>query len=150
MQGGSATMKKLFDCLYWLMILPFGLFLYVGVKGGLYILELRYEGSGSMIPLMADLFVGGIAAIGLILIFSYAVAPLGKMAAVVWVAIFCIAFNGYFEVWRSLHAMTETPVWRAGMVTGLSVITSIATWSELRSYRNRKRRQATKRPVAEA
>ena len=143
-------MKKLLGWLHWLMILPFGLILYIGVKGGLFLLETRYEGSGSMIPLLADLFIGGIVSVGLILIFSYAMAPLGKMAAVVCVALFCIAFNGYFEVWRSVHSMTETPLWRAGLVTGLSVITSLATWSEIRSYRNRKRQQATKQSVAEA
>ncbi len=141
-------MKKLLAWLHWLMILPFGLFLYIGVKGGLYLLEIRYAGSESMIPLLADLFIGGIISIGLILIFSYAMAPLGKMSAVVGVALFCIAFNGYFEIWRSLQAMTETPLWRAGLVTGLSVITSLVTWSELRSYR--KRQQAIKRSVAEA
>ena len=143
-------MKKLLGWLHWLMILPFGLFLYIGVKGGLFLLETRYEGSGSFIPLLADLLIGGIISVGLILIFSYAMAPLGKMAAVVGVAIFCIAFNGYFEVWRSMHAMTATPLWRAGLVTGLSVITSLATWIEIRSYRNRKRQQATKQPIAEA
>ena len=36
--------------LFFRKILPFGLFLYVGVKGCVYLLATRYEGSGSLIP----------------------------------------------------------------------------------------------------
>ncbi len=131
-------MKKLLGWLHWMMVLPFGLFLYIGVKGCIYLLSVRYEGSGSLMPLIADFLLGGIIGIALILIFSYVVAPQGKLAAVVGVALFCIAFNGYFEVWRSFRNMTETPLWHAGLLTGLSAITSLTTWNELRGYRKRK------------
>ena len=131
-------MKKLLGWLHWLMILLFGLLLYTGVKGGLKLLEARYEGTGSMIPMAADLFLGGILSVGLILIFSYVLAPKGKMAAVVCVALSCIAFNGYFELWKSWKAMTETPLWQAGLLTGLSLITSLATWKEIKNYHIRK------------
>ena len=134
-------MKKLLDWLQWLMILPFGLFLYVGVKGCVYILSIRYEGSGSLIPLLSDFLLGGIIGIALILVISYVLAPQGKIAAVVAVALFCVAFNGYFEVWQSYKGLTETPLWQAGLITGLSVITSLTTWNELRSYRKRKMEQ---------
>ena len=142
-------MKKLLSWLHWLMVLPFGLFLYVGVKGCVYLLAIRYEGSGSLIPLVSDFLMGGILGIALILVISYTLAPQGKIAAVVCVALFCIAFNGYFEVWRSFKGMTETPLWQAGLITGLSVITSLTTWNELRSYRKRKLEEK-KRPVAAA
>ena len=81
-------MKKLLRWLHWLMILPFGLFLYVGVKGCVYLLSIRYEGSGSLIPLVSDFLLGGILGIALILVISYALAPQGKIAAVVGVALF--------------------------------------------------------------
>ena len=83
-------MKKLLSWLQWLMILPFGLFLYIGVKGCVYLLTIRYEGSGSLIPLVSDFLLGGILGIALILVISYALAPQGKIAAVVFVALFCI------------------------------------------------------------
>ena len=134
-------MKKLLGWLHWLMILPFGLFLYIGVKGCVYLLTIRYEESGSLIPLVSDFLLAGILGIALILVISYALAPQGKIGAVVGVALFCIAFNGYFEVWRSYKSLTETPLWQAGLITGLSVITSLATWNELRSYRRRKQEQ---------
>ena len=140
-------MKKLLSWLQWLMILPFGLFLYIGVKGCVYLLTIRYEGSGSLIPLVSDFLLGGILGIALILVISYALAPQGKIAAVVFVALFCIAFNGYFEVWQSYKSLTETPLWQAGLITGLSVITSLTTWNELRSYRKRKLEEK-KRTVA--
>ncbi len=144
-------MKKLLTWLHWLMILPFGLFLYVGVKGCIYFLSIRYEGSGSMVPLISEFLLGGIIGIFLILVFSYALAPKGKLAAVVCVALFCIAFNGYFEVWRAFKNMTETPLWQAGLITGLSFITSIATWSELKGYQRRKlERQKIAKSAAEA
>ena len=134
-------MKKLLDWLHWLMILPFGLFLYVGVKGCVYLLSIRYERSGSLIPLLSDFLLGGIIGIALILVVSYALVPKGKIAAVVGVALFCIAFNGYFEVWRSYKSLTETPLWQAGLITGLSVITSLTTWNELRNYQKRRTEQ---------
>ena len=115
-------MKKLLSWLQWLMILPFGLFLYIGVKGCVYLLTIRYEGSGSLIPLVSDFLLGGILGIALILVISYALAPQGKIAAVVL---------------------------QAGLITGLSVITSLTTWNELRSYRKRKLEEK-KRTVAAA
>ena len=90
-------MKKLLGWLHWLMILPFGLFLYVGVKGCGYLLTIRYAESGSLIPTVSNFLLGGILGIALILVISYALAPQGKLAAVAGVALFCIAFNGYFE-----------------------------------------------------
>lgn len=140
-------MKKLFIWLHWLMILPFGLFLYVGVKGCIYLLSIRYE--GSLIPLVSEFLLGGVIGIFLILVFSYAMAPKGKLAAVIGVALFCLAFNGYFEVWRAFKNMTETPLWQAGLLTGLSFITSIATWSELKSYQRRKLEQQKVAKTAE-
>jgi len=137
-------MKKLLNWLHWLMILPFGLFLYIGVKGCIYLLAIRYEGSGSFIPLFAYFLLGGILGLALILLFSYAIAPIAKVGAVIGVALFCIVFNGYFEVWRAYANMTETPLWQAGMLTGLSVITSLTMWNELRNYRNRKLAQGRK------
>ncbi len=139
-------MKKLLSWIQWLMVLPFGLFLYIGVKGCVYLLTIRYEGSGSLIPLVSDFLLSGILGIALILVISYSLAPQGKIAAVVGVALFCIAFNGYFEVWRSYKNLTETPIWQAGLITGLSVITSLTTWNELRGYRKRKLEQK-QRPV---
>ena len=137
-------MKKLLSWLHWLMILPFGLFLYIGVKGCIYLLSIRYEGSGSFIPLIAYFLVGGIIGVALILVFSYAIAPQAKIAAVVGVALFCIIFNGYFEVWRAFKNLTETPLWQAGMLTGLSLITSLTIWNELRSYQKRKLEESRK------
>ena len=137
-------MKKLLDWLHWLMILPFGLFLYIGVKGCIYLLTIRYEGTGSLIPLIVYFLIDGIIGIALILVFSYAIAPQNKIGAVVGVSLFCVAFNGYFEVWRALKNMTETPLWQAGMLTGLSVITSLTIWNELRSYQKRKLEQSRK------
>lgn len=131
-------MRKLLNWLHWLMILPFGLFLYVGVKGGIYLLTIRYEGSGSLVPLISEFLFGGIIGIALILLLSYAIAPRAKIGAVMGVALFCIAFNGYFEVWQSYTHLTETPLWQAGLLTGLSVITSLTTWNELRSYSKQK------------
>ena len=139
-------MKKLLSWIQWLMVLPFGLFLYIGVKGCVYLLTIRYEGSGSLIPLVSDFLLSGILGIALILVISYSLAPQGKIAAVVGGALFCIAFNGYFEVWRSYKNLTETPIWQAGLITGLSVITSLTTWNELRGYRKRKLEQK-QRPV---
>jgi len=139
-------MKKLLSWIQWLMVLPFGLFLYIGVKGCVYLLTIRYEGSGSLIPLVSDFLLSGILGIALILVISYSLAPQGKIAAVVGVSLFCIAFNGYFEVWRSYKNLTETPIWQAGLITGLSVITSLTTWNELRGYRKRKLEQK-QRPV---
>ncbi len=139
-------MKKLLSWIQWLMVLPFGLFLYIGVKGCVYLLTIRYEGSGSLIPLVSDFLLSGILGIALILVISYSLAPQGKIAAVMGVALFCIAFNGYFEVWRSYKNLTETPIWQAGLITGLSVITSLTTWNELRGYRKRKLEQK-QRPV---
>ena len=135
-------MNKVLDWLHWLMILPFGLFLYIGVKGCIYLLSIRYEGSGSLIPVITYFLVGGIIGVALILVFSYASAPQAKMAAVVGVALFCIIFNAYYEVWRSFRNLTETPLWQAGMLTGLSVITSLTIWNELRSYQKRKLEQS--------
>ena len=143
-------MKKMLEWLHWLMILPFGLFLYIGAKGCIYLLATRYEGSGSLIPLVFEFLFGGIISIGLILIFSYAFAPRGKMAAVVGVSLFCIAFNGYFELWRSFKNMTETPLWQAGLITGLSAITALTTWNEIRNYRKRKLSQRQNKPEKEA
>ena len=137
-------MKKMLDWLHWLMILPFGLFLYIGVKGCIYLLAIRYEGTGSLIPLVVYFLIGGIIGVALILVFSYAIAPKSKMGAVVGVSLFCIAFNGYFEVWRAFRNMTETPLWQAGMLTGLSVITSLTIWNELRSYQRRNLEQSRK------
>ena len=142
-------MKKLLSWIQWLMVLPFGLFLYIGVKGCVYLLTIRYEGSGSLIPLVSDFLLSGILGIALILVISYSLAPQGKIAAVMGVALFCIAFNGYFEVWRSYKNLTETPIWQAGLITGLSVITSLTTWNELRGYRKRKLEQK-QRPVPAA
>ena len=139
-------MKKLLSWIQWLMVLPFGLFLYIGVKGCVYLLTIRYEGRGSLIPLVSDFLLSGILGIALILVISYSLAPQGKIAAVMGVALFCIAFNGYFEVWRSYKNLTETPIWQAGLITGLSVITSLTTWNELRGYRKRKLEQK-QRPV---
>ncbi len=135
-------MNKVLDWLHWLMILPFGLFLYIGVKGCIYLLSIRYEGSGSLIPVITYFLVGGIIGVALILVFSYAIAPQAKMAAVVGVALFCIIFNAYYEVWRSFRNLTETPLWQAGMLTGLSVITSLTIWNELRGYQKRKLEQS--------
>ena len=135
-------MNKVLDWLHWLMILPFGLFLYIGVKGCIYLLSIRYEGSGSLIPVITYFLVGGIIGVALILVFSYAIAPQAKMGAVVGVALFCIIFNAYYEVWRSFRNLTETPLWQAGMLTGLSVITSLTIWNELRSYQKRKLEQS--------
>ena len=135
-------MNKVLDWLHWLMILPFGLFLYIGVKGCIYLLSIRYEGSGSLIPVITYFVEGGIIGVALILVFSYAIAPQAKMAAVVGVALFCIIFNAYYEVWRSFRNLTETPLWQAGMLTGLSVITSLTIWNELRSYQKRKLEQS--------
>ncbi|MBQ7551684.1 MAG: hypothetical protein IJT04_09180 [Bacteroidales bacterium] len=137
-------MKKMLTWLHWLMILPFGLFLYIGVKGCIYLLMIRYEESGSLIPLVVYFLIDSIIGIALILVFSYVTAPKSKMASVVGVAFFCIAFNGYFEVWRAFKNMTETPLWQAGMLTGLSVITSITVWNELRNYHKHKLNQNTK------
>ena len=135
-------MNKVLDWLHWLMILPFGLFLYIGVKGCIYLLSIRYEGSGSLIPVITYFLVGGIIGLALILVLSYPIAPQAKMAAVVGVALFCIIFNAYYEVWRSFRNLTETPLWQAGMLTGLSVITSLTIWNELRSYQKRKLEQS--------
>ena len=142
-------MNKVLDWLHWLMILPFGLFLYIGVKGCIYLLSIRYEGSGSLIPVITYFLVGGIIGVALILVFSYAIAPQAKMAAVVGVALFCVIFNGYYEVWRSFRNLTETPLWQAGMLTGLSVITSLTIWNELRSYQKRKLEQSRRMREAE-
>ena len=142
-------MNKVLDWLHWLMILPFGLFLYTGVKGCIYLLSIRYEGSGSLIPVITYFLVGGIIGVALILVFSYAIAPQAKMAAVVGVALFCIIFTAYYEVWRSFRNLTETPLWQAGMLTGLSVITSLTIWNELRSYQKRKLEQSRRMREAE-
>lgn len=142
-------MNKVLDWLHWLMILPFGLFLYIGVKGCIYLLSIRYEGSGSLIPVITYFLVDGIIGVALILVFSYAIAPQAKMAAVVGVALFCIIFNAYYEVWRSFRNLTETPLWQAGMLTGLSVITSLTIWNELRSYQKRKLEQSRRMREAE-
>ena len=142
-------MNKVLDWLHWLMILPFGLFFYFLVKGCIYLLSIRYEGSGSLIPVITYFLVGGIIGVALILVFSYAIAPQAKMAAVVGVALFCIIFNAYYEVWRSFRNLTETPLWQAGMLTGLSVITSLTIWNELRSYQKRKLEQSRRMREAE-
>ncbi|MBQ9377429.1 MAG: hypothetical protein IJU05_06495 [Schwartzia sp.] len=138
--------KRLFERIlhgiYWLMVLPFGLFLYIAAKGCVYLIASRYDAKESVMPVVLDVGIGGIVAIVLILIMSYALAASAKLTAAAFVALICVAFNGYFEAWRAWNGMTETPFWQAGLLTGISLITSLATWSELRLYRKRKLAEA--------
>lgn len=136
------ALTKLVNGIRWLMVLPFGLLLYIGAKGCAYLIASRYEGSGSLVPILTDLLIGGIVSVSLILLLTYALAPRSKTAAAAGVGLLCVAFNGYFEVWRSFNGMTENPLWQAAVLTALSLLASLVTWNELRSFRRRKEARA--------
>ena len=131
-------MKKLMRWLHWLMVPPFGLFLYVGAKGCLFLLATRYGEDAALALMLAEFIFGGVVSVAAILALCYAIAPQGKIAAVIVTGLFCVAFNGYFEVWRAYKAMTDTPLWHAGTLTGLSFLALIIVCVELRAYQKRK------------
>ena len=90
-------MKKLMRWLHWLMVPPFGLFLYVGAKGCLFLLATRYGEDAALALMLAEFIFGGVVSVAAILALCYAIAPQGKIAAVIVTGLFCVAFNGYFE-----------------------------------------------------
>lgn len=123
-------MKKLFrfigQSFCWVLVVLFCLFVYVGVKGFTSLMAMKYQMTTSFIPLLLELGLEGIVSIILLLVMAYGLAPMGKMAAAVFVLLLCSGFNG-FNVWRVITGQISLPLWEVVAILGLGVLFGIIT-----------------------
>lgn len=131
--------------LTWLFVLLLSLFVYVGVKGFTFLMTMKYQTTPSFVPLMLDLGLEGIAAIIVLMITAYILAPVGKMTASFFVLLLCSGFNG-FNIWRAMTGQITLPLWEAITITGLAFVTGIITFMGLRGVRRYRAQFASDEP----
>lgn len=117
----------------WLFVLCLSLFIYIGVKGFTFLMTMKYQTTPSFVPLLLDLGLEGIAAIIVLMITAYILAPAGKMSAAFFVLLLCSGFNG-FNIWRAMNGHIALPLWEAITITGLAFVTGIVTFMSLRGF----------------
>ncbi len=122
----------------WFLTLAFCLYVYIGVKGFTYLMNMKYQTVPSVIPLLLDIGLEGIAGVILVVAVGYFLSPCFHLTAAVFVFLLCTGFNG-FNIWRVMNGqLTDLSLIEAIGITSLAFVFGLITCLELRRYKRRK------------